>query len=74
MKLYSEIDYIAYQSYLKTNKSNFTPMSIHSYVYVKLHKESYYDFYINDIISNNYIIANNILRKLKLEKIESDNR
>jgi len=63
------IDEIAYDLYLKSCGKNEFTIGFSSYLYIR-----YYGNNSSKIILDNYIKANNILRKLKLEKLENVNR
>lgn len=71
-----DIDWTAYQIYLKDINKEFinNALSFDSYLYVKSHSETYDKHYIYLIITKKYNEAFKIIRKLKLERLESVNR
>jgi len=77
IQLEYDIDKIAYGLYLiycKKNQNWGPTFIFEDYVYIKSQMKNYTSEYDKKIIVDNYNKANIILRKMKLEKLENDNR
>lgn len=70
-----DIDKLAYNLYLtkfKGSKNN--TLQYETYIYVNKYRSSYNEQYIKTVIIDNYVLAEKIIRRYKLNKLSNVNR